>query len=83
MKRILKNCNGHASPGEILAIMGPSGSGKTSLLNILSQRTNLSRNCEVQGLLQANKREVKKSDFGKFGAFVQQDDVLLITFTPR
>ncbi|CDW71880.1 abc transporter family protein [Stylonychia lemnae] len=82
MKRILKDCTGHACPGEILAIMGPSGSGKTSLLNILSQRQNLSYGSSIDGNLQANKREIEKSDFGKFGAFVQQDDVLLMTFTP-
>eukprot|EP00347_Sterkiella_histriomuscorum_P011999 403370276 len=83
MKRVVRDCSGYAAPGEILAIMGPSGSGKTSLLNILSQRSNLSQACLVEGVLQANKRDLKKSDFGKFGAFVQQDDVLLITFTPR
>lgn len=63
--------------------MGPSGSGKTSLLNIISQRNNLSRNSFIDGTLEANKRQIKKSDFGKFGAFVQQDDVLLVTFTPK
>ena len=26
---------------------------------------------------------MKKNDFGKFGAFVQQDDMLLETFTPK
>lgn len=41
-------------PGEIVAIMGPSGSGKTSLLNILSQRANLSHGSSYDGQVLAN-----------------------------
>eukprot|EP00347_Sterkiella_histriomuscorum_P020203 403338701 len=79
---ILKSNSGFSRPGEIMAIMGPSGSGKTSLLNILSQRHNLSKKSIVTGSITANGRSLEKDDFGKFAAFVQQDDVLMITFTP-
>ena len=37
-KRIIKGVSGHASPGQVLAIMGSSGAGKTTLLNLLSGR---------------------------------------------
>jgi ABC-type lipoprotein export system ATPase subunit len=64
-------------PGESVAIMGPSGSGKTSLLNVLAGRMVLSKGSEYTGDLKVNNIGVKKNDFGKFGAFVQQDDVLI------
>lgn len=66
-----------------MAIMGSSGCGKTSLLNILGQRMALSKGAKMQGEVRANDRTVHKKDFGKFGAFVQQDDVLMETFTPE
>ena len=65
-----------------MAIMGASGSGKTSLLNIFGQRLGLSPGSKMQGEVRCNNKLLKKNDFGKFGAFVQQDDVLLETFTP-
>jgi len=63
--------------------MGASGSGKTSLLNIMGQRLGLSRGSITTGEIRVNDRILKNGDFGKFGAFVQQDDVLLETFTPE
>lgn len=36
----------------------------------------------MTGEVRCNDRALKQNDFGKFGAFVQQDDVLLETFTP-
>ena len=57
--------------------MGPSGSGKTSLLNVISMRTSLSRGSIVEGTILVNDRELDAGDFGKMGAFVQQDDVLV------
>lgn len=36
----------------------------------------------MTGEVRCNDRVLKANDFGKFGAFVQQDDVLLETFTP-
>lgn len=62
--------------------MGPSGSGKTSLLNVLAQRFGLSPGSKLYGEVRANNRIVTQSDFGKFGAFVQQDDILIETMTP-
>ena len=57
--------------------MGPSGSGKTSLLNVLAGRIVLSKGSSFTGKIQVNGRKVEREDFGKFGAFVQQDDILI------
>lgn len=37
----------------------------------------------MTGEIRCNNRILKNNDFGKFGAFVQQDDVLLETFSPN
>ena len=66
-----------------MAIMGASGSGKTSFLNVLGQRLGLSPGCKFGGELRCNDKKLFRNDFGKFGAFVQQDDILLETFTPE
>jgi len=36
----------------------------------------------MTGDVKCNSRVLQRNDFGKFGAFVQQDDVLLDAFTP-
>lgn len=82
-RQIITNSNGFVRPGEMVAIMGPSGSGKTSLLNALSQRTGLSRGSVVDGQITINGRTLERGDYGKVGAFVQQDDVLQATYTVR
>ena len=66
----------------MVAIMGASGSGKTSLLNILGNRLDVSSKCVVDGKIKCNGVDVKKGDFGKLGAFVMQDDILIETMTP-
>jgi len=66
----------------MIAILGPSGSGKTSLLNVLSQRESLSAGSKTIGELKLNGKLMKKGDFGKMGAFVQQDDILYEVMTP-
>lgn len=60
-----------------MAVMGASGSGKTSFLNVLGQRLSLSPGSTMNGVVKCNDRELQQNDFGKMGAFVQQDDVLL------
>lgn len=37
----------------------------------------------VNGEVRFNNRKVTSDDFGKLGAFVQQDDILVETCTPR
>lgn len=83
MKKILNNVSGYAKPKEMIAIMGASGSGKTSLLNVLAQRLALSPGAVIDGEVRCNNRLCGVTDFGKMGAFVQQDDVLIETMTPR
>ena len=82
-KQVLFNLSGFAKPGQLMAIMGASGSGKTSFLNVLGQRTGLSPGCKVSGDIRVNDRTLGRNDFGKLGAFVQQDDILLETFSPE
>lgn len=43
----------------------------------------LSKGSKLEGKIEVNGRETNRDDFGKFGAFVQQDDVLIPTMTPR
>jgi len=65
-----------------MAVMGSSGCGKTSFLNVLGQRLGLSPGSKMTGEVRCNDRKMMNNDFGKLGAFVQQDDVLLETFSP-
>lgn len=62
--------------------MGASGSGKTSLLNILGERMDVSSSAEIIKDIKVNGQILKKGDFGKLGAFVMQDDILIETMTP-
>ena len=83
-KQVLYKSCGFAKPGECLAILGPSGSGKTSLLNVLSGRGQaLCVGSQHQGDIIANGKPLRRNDFGKFAAFVQQDDIMLKSMTPR
>jgi ABC-type multidrug transport system ATPase subunit len=82
LKQILHNVTGYAKPGEMVAIMGASGSGKTSLLNILGERLDVSAQAEVTRDVKVNGQPLKNGDFGKLGAFVMQDDILIETMTP-
>ncbi len=63
--------------------MGPSGSGKTSLLNLLSDRVAKRKGSQIEGEIFVNDRPLKQKDFGKFAAYVMQDDILLETMTVR
>ena len=77
--------------------MGPSGSGKTTLLNTLAARSNNLATItesgteaasaivrrEMSGLVLKNGQKFSSSDFNAFGGFVQQDDSILSTSTPR
>ena len=83
VKQILHEINGYAKPKEMLAVMGGSGSGKTSLLNVLASRLSLSPGSVFQGEVKVNERVYDNKSFGKVGAFVQQDDILISCMTPR
>eukprot|EP00347_Sterkiella_histriomuscorum_P019137 403342807 len=64
--------------------MGASGAGKTTLLNILSQRTKCLQSGKIGGKVTVNDSTDLTMDlFGKFGAYVMQDDILYQYFTPR
>ena len=57
-KQVLQKNSGYVKPTELVAIMGPSGSGKTSLLNVLSQRSNLSAGSFTEGYVSINDRQL-------------------------
>lgn len=63
--------------------MGSSGAGKTTLLNALADRLPKSgRKIRYKGSVQINhKLDVKQKNFGNYGAYVMQDDILFSTFT--
>jgi ABC-type multidrug transport system ATPase subunit len=66
----------------MLAIMGASGSGKTTLLSLLGKRLYNYKGCKFEGEQKINGLEIGDKDFGKIGAFLMQDDVLIETMTP-
>uniref|UniRef100_A0A803PBI8 ABC transporter domain-containing protein n=1 Tax=Cannabis sativa TaxID=3483 RepID=A0A803PBI8_CANSA len=78
---LLKNVEGEAKPGRLLAIMGPSGSGKTTLLNILAGQLTASPRLHLSGLLEVNGNPSMKKTY-KF-AFVRQEDLFFSQLTVR
>lgn len=83
-RKILTRMTGFALPSEILAILGPSGCGKTSLLNIIASRQlSTDKNHVISRRVLANDIDLTSNNFGKFCAYIMQDDILLETLTPR
>ncbi|XP_066997539.2 protein white-like [Anabrus simplex] len=80
-KQILKNVNGIAYPGELLAIMGSSGAGKTTLLNTLMFRS--PPTVLVTGQRAINGFPVSSNTLASLSAYVQQDDLFIGTLTVR
>ena len=83
MRTIIENLTGIARPREIIGLLGPSGSGKTVLMNIFSDRLNPPSGSEYSREVYVNNKiRLTRDLFGKVGAYVMQDDVLLETLTP-
>ncbi|CAI2387656.1 unnamed protein product [Moneuplotes crassus] len=81
-KVLLKKQHGYVNSGEALFIMGSSGAGKTTLLNALCDRLQKTKNYKLEGdILLNNSHPVSQKDFGKYGVYVMQDDVLFPTLT--
>lgn len=81
-KTILNGISGSVKHGNFTAIMGPSGCGKTTLLNFLSAR--IDANLKIRGEIFINsKKEKDIESISNLVAYVQQDDILMATITPR
>lgn len=78
-KSILKNINGTAHPGQLVAIMGASGAGKTTLLNVLSNQN--MKGLQKSGTVYLNGKEV--NNIQDYSAYVQQEDMFYGTMTCR
>ncbi|GAM26682.1 hypothetical protein SAMD00019534_098570 [Acytostelium subglobosum LB1] len=74
---LLKNVNGYAQPGQMLALMGPSGAGKTTLLDVLAGRKT---GGHTNGEILFNGKP-KTKYFHRVSCYVEQQDVLSATQT--
>jgi ATP-binding cassette subfamily G (WHITE) protein 1 len=81
--QILKGVSGQANPKELLAIMGSSGCGKTSLLSILSDQLFPNNEIQISGTVQINTQSIKTLKYQSYCRYVNQQDILLSTLTPR
>ncbi|XP_031332548.1 protein white-like [Photinus pyralis] len=79
-KQILKNVNGIARPGEVLAIMGASGAGKTTLMNVLTSQS--APNMLITGVCCANGVPID-SNLRRKCAYVQQEDLFIGTLSVK
>ncbi|CAB3409850.1 unnamed protein product [Caenorhabditis bovis] len=79
-KEILRNVNGIARPGQLLALMGASGAGKTTLLNMLLAR-NL-KGLEASGSVKINGHELGRK-ITAISGYAQQDELFVGTLTVK
>ncbi|KAJ0180331.1 hypothetical protein K1T71_003735 [Dendrolimus kikuchii] len=80
-KQLLRNVNGAAYPGELLAIMGSSGAGKTTLLNALTFRT--PSGVVASGTRALNGLPATPESLTALSAYVQQQDLFIGTLTVK
>mmetsp|Transcript_38652 Transcript_38652/g.27993 ORF Transcript_38652/g.27993 Transcript_38652/m.27993 type:complete len:204 (+) Transcript_38652:359-970(+) len=80
---VVKDATGYALPGQTTFIMGASGAGKTSLLNIISKRVTVRNGAQLTGDIKMNDVVADQELFGRFSAYVMQDDILFEYFTVR
>ncbi|XP_028178625.1 protein white [Ostrinia furnacalis] len=80
-KQLLRNVNGAAYPGELLAIMGSSGAGKTTLLNTLTFRT--PSGVVASGTRALNGQPATPEALTALSAYVQQQDLFIGTLTVK
>ncbi|TPX50797.1 hypothetical protein SeMB42_g02128 [Synchytrium endobioticum] len=79
VKYLLKNVNGQANVGEVLAIMGGSGAGKSTLMDVLSGRA---RGGTASGDIRFN-NYASDADWRKSIGYVKQDDLFWEMLTVR
>lgn len=64
--------------------MGASGAGKTTLLNMICDRIDLKQGSSMSRKVMINdSEEMNQSNFGTYGAYVMQDDMVFRFFTPK
>lgn len=74
-RTVLNDISGHATSGQVLAVMGPSGSGKTSLLNVLSGRVK-----PTSGVITLNGQKMNKQHKRRT-CYVLQQDIFFASLT--
>lgn len=84
-RKILNSVTGYALPGHTHYIMGATGAGKTTMLNAIAGRINQDSNCVLEGgkVMINDAVEVTCANFGKYGGYVMQEDILFEFFTVK
>ncbi|PWW76124.1 P-loop containing nucleoside triphosphate hydrolase protein [Tuber magnatum] len=77
---ILKNAEGCAQPGDMVALMGPSGSGKTTLLNVLARRP-AAASASVKGQVHLDNAPLQAKTLREISTYVEQEDALIGSLT--
>ena len=78
---ILASSYGHATAGQVVALMGPSGSGKTTLLNVLAHR--IATSVGVEGDVLVNGLRIGQKRLRHLSSYVEQEDALIGSLTVR
>lgn len=81
MKEILHGVSGSVKPGELCCIIGPSGAGKTSLMDTLAGR--IIKGVDKASVIELDSEKLTRERAGKLIAYVEQEDCLFATETPR
>ena len=80
----MKGVTGYILPGQTHYIMGASGAGKTTLLNALSDRLKIDKDSILEGTRELNDSiPLNQSNFGKYCAYVMQEDILFEYLTVK
>ena len=78
---ILASSYGHATAGQVVALMGPSGSGKTTLLNVLAHR--IATSVGAEGDVLVNGLRIGQKRLRHLSSYVEQEDALIGSLTVR